>query len=158
MTWARVTFAVARDGYFCSGLAKVHERFRTPSPAIVLQALLAIGLLLFAGSFRQLFSLTLFAEWLFYMLTTGTLFIFRRRQPDLPRPYKTWGYPVVPVVFMLASAVLLGYTFWENLKYPAYPSPAAWLRPPLNSLSTAGVLVILLGIPVYYAFARRRMR
>jgi APA family basic amino acid/polyamine antiporter len=139
MTGARVPFAVARDGYFFSGLAKVHERFRTPSTAIVLQAVLAIGLLLFAGSFRQLFSLTLFAEWLFYMLTTSTVFIFRRRQPDSPRPYRVWGYPVVPAVFILASAVLLCYTFADNVR---------------NSL--LGSLVMIAGIPVYYLFARRR--
>jgi APA family basic amino acid/polyamine antiporter len=139
MTGARVPFAVARDGYFFSGLAKVHERFRTPSTAIVLQAVLAIGLLLFAGSFRQLFSLTLFAEWLFYLLVTTTLFIFRRREPDAPRPYRVWGYPVVPAVFIAASAVLLYYTFTDNVR---------------NSL--LGLLVMLAGVPVYLVFARRQ--
>jgi basic amino acid/polyamine antiporter, APA family len=139
MTGARVPFAVARDGYFFSGLAKVHERFRTPSTAIVLQAVLAIALLLFAGSFQQLFSLTLFAEWLFYMLTTSTVFIFRRREPDAPRPYRVWGYPAVPVVFIAASAVLLYYTFAANVR---------------NSL--LGCLLILAGIPVYRVFQGKR--
>lgn len=139
MTGARVPFAVARDGYFFSGLAKVHERFRTPSTAIVLQAVLAIALLLFAGSFQQLFSLTLFAEWLFYLLVTTTVFIFRRREPDAPRPYRVWGYPAVPVVFIASSAVLLYYTFAANLR---------------NSL--LGCLVILAGIPVYLVFRGKR--
>jgi APA family basic amino acid/polyamine antiporter len=139
MTGARVPFAVARDGYFFSGLAKVHERFRTPSTAIVMQAVLAIALLLFAGSFQQLFSLTLFAEWLFYLLTTSTVFIFRRREPDAPRPYRVWGYPAVPVVFIAASAVLLYYTFAANVR---------------NSL--LGCLVILAGIPVYLVFRGKR--
>ena len=94
----------------------MHERFRTPSTAIVLQAVLAIALLLFAGSFQQLFSLTLFAEWLFYMLITSTVFIFRRREPDAPRPYRVWGYPAVPVLFIAASAVLLYYTFAANVR------------------------------------------
>jgi APA family basic amino acid/polyamine antiporter len=138
MTGARVPFAVARDGYFFSGLAKVHERFRTPSTAIVLQAVLAIALLLFAGSFQQLFSLTLFAEWLFYLLVTSTVFIFRRREPDAPRPYRVWGYPAVPVVFIAASAVLLYYTFAANVR---------------NSL--LGCLVILAGIPMYLVFKRK---
>ncbi len=141
LTGARVPFAVARDGYFFSGLAKVHERFRTPSTAIVVQALLAIGLLLFAGSFRQLFSLTLFAEWLFYLLVTGTVFIFRRRGPDAPRPYRVWGYPAVPALFIAASAVLLYYTFVDNVR---------------NSL--LGLLVMAAGIPVYFLFAGRRPR
>jgi APA family basic amino acid/polyamine antiporter len=139
MTGARVPFAVARDGYFFPGLAKVHERFRTPSTAIVVQAVLAIALLLFAGSFQQLFSLTLFAEWLFYMLTTSTVFIFRRREPDAPRPYRVWGYPAVPVVFIAASAVLLCYTFAANVR---------------NSL--LGTLLILAGVPVYLVFRGKR--
>ena len=135
MTGARVPFAVARDGYFFSSLTTVHERFRTPSMAIFWQAVLAVVMLLFAGSFQQLFSLTLFAEWLFYMLTTGTVFIFRRREPDAPRPYRVWGYPVVPVLFIMASAMLLCYTFAANV---------------LNSV--VGSLVILAGIPVYMFF------
>jgi basic amino acid/polyamine antiporter, APA family len=139
MTGARVPFAVARDGYFFSGLAKVHERFRTPSTAIVSQAVLAIALLLFAGSFQQLFSLTLFAEWLFYLLVTSTVFIFRHRQPDAPRPYRVWGYPAVPALFIAASAVLLCYTFAANVR---------------NSL--LGCLVILAGIPVYLVFQSKR--
>ena len=138
MTGARVPFAVARDGYFFAGLAKVHERYRTPSTSIWLQAVLAIGLLLFAGSFQQLFSLTLFAEWLFYLLVTTTVFIFRRREPDAPRPYRVWGYPVVPALFIAASAVLLYYTFASNMK---------------NSLW--GMVVILAGIPVYLVFKRK---
>ena len=73
MTGARVPFATAHDGYFIRGLAQVHPRFHTPSMAIAFQAALAIVMLLFAGSFQQLFSLTLFAEWLFYMLTASTV-------------------------------------------------------------------------------------
>ncbi len=138
MTGARVPFAVARDGYFFSSMATVHERFRTPSVAIVLQAVLAIALLLFAGSFQQLFSLTLFAEWLFYMLVTATVFIFRRREPDAPRPYRVWGYPAVPILFIAASAVLLCYTFAANV---------------LNSV--LGSVVILAGIPVYLVFRHK---
>jgi basic amino acid/polyamine antiporter, APA family len=138
MTGARVPFAVARDGYFFSSLATVHDRYRTPSTAIVLQAVLAVGMLFFAGSFQQLFSLTLFAEWLFYMLTTGTIFIFRKREPDAPRPYRVWGYPLVPALFIAASAVLLCYTFAANV-----------------TNSVAGTLVILAGIPVYLLFRRK---
>jgi basic amino acid/polyamine antiporter, APA family len=138
MTGARVPYAVSRDGYFFSSLAEVHERFRTPSAAIMWQAVLAVVMLLFAGSFQQLFSLTLFAEWLFYMLTTGTVFIFRRREPDAPRPYRVWAYPVVPVLFIVASAMLLCYTFAANV---------------VNSVF--GSLVILAGIPVYVVFRHR---
>ena len=139
MSGARIPFAVARDRYFFSALADVHPRFRTPSVAIVVQAALAVLLLLFGGSFRQFFSLTIFAEWLFYMIAASTVFIFRRRDPQAVRPYRVWGYPVVPALFVLAATVLLYYTFTDNLRN-----------------SALGCLVILAGVPVFYAFARRR--
>ena len=139
MSGARVPFAMARDRYFFSSLAKVHPRFHTPSISIVVQAILSILLLLLGGSFRQLFSLAIFSEWLFYMIAGSTVFVFRWREPDLPRPYRVWGYPVVPVLFVLASAVLLYSTFTDNLRN------SAW-----------GCAAILAGVPVFYAFARRR--
>src|SRR5205807_4623592 len=74
MSGARVPFAVARDGYFFRVLAEVHPRFHTPSLSIIVQAVLSILLLLVGGSFRQLFSLAIFAEWLFYMITASTVF------------------------------------------------------------------------------------
>lgn len=138
MSGARVPFAVARDGYFFSALAEVHPRFHTPSVAIIVQAVLAIILLLLGGSFRQLFSLAIFAEWLFYMIAASTIFVLRKRQPHAARPYRTWGYPLVPALFVAASAMLLYYTFTDNLQ---------------NSIF--GALVILAGIPVFYAFAGR---
>ena len=140
MSGARVPFAMARDGYFFPAVARVHPRFHTPSVAIIVQCGLAIALLLLGGSFRQFFSLAIFSEWLFYMITASTVFIFRRREPRAPRPYRVWGYPVVPAVFVLASAELLRRTFTANLKS-----------------SAAGCLVILGGIPVFYLFARRRV-
>jgi basic amino acid/polyamine antiporter, APA family len=139
LSGARVPFAAAHDGYFFPALARVHPRYRTPSAAIIFQAALAIVLVLAVGKFQALFSITLFAEWLFYMLTTSTVFIFRQREPDTPRPYRVWGYPVVPALFILASAVLLYYTFTDNVR---------------NSLF--GSLIMLAGIPVYYLFASRR--
>jgi len=139
MSGARVPFAMARDGYFFKSIAEVHPRFRTPSMAIVVQCALAIGLLLLGGSFRQFFSLAIFAEWLFYMIAGSTVFVFRHREPQAERPYRVFGYPVVPAVFIVVSAVLLYYTFTDNLR---------------NSM--AGTAVILTGIPVFYFFARRR--
>jgi APA family basic amino acid/polyamine antiporter len=139
MTGARVPFAVARDGYFFSALATVHPRFHTPSTSLVVQGVLAIALMMIGATFQQLFSLTLFTEWVLYMLCASTVFIFRRREPDAPRAYKTWGYPVVPALFILAAAVLLYYTFMQNLES-----------------SIGGLLVIAAGIPVFYWFSRRR--
>ena len=139
MSGARVPFATARDGYFFTALAEVHPRYRTPSVAIMVQCGLAIILLLLGGSFRQFFSLTIFAEWLFYMIAASTVFVFRHREPNADRPYRVWGYPVVPALFVLASAALLYYTFTANLKS-----------------SAGGCLAILAGVPVFYYFARRR--
>jgi APA family basic amino acid/polyamine antiporter len=139
MSGARVPFAVARDGYFFEGMAAVHPRFHTPSVAIIVQCGLAIVLLLLGGSFRQFFSLAIFAEWMFYMIAASTVFVYRRREPNAERPYRVWGYPVVPAVFVLASAELLRRTFTANLKS-----------------SAGGCLAILAGIPVFYFFARRR--
>jgi len=140
MSGARVPFAVARDGYFFRVLAEVHPRFHTPSGAIVVQAVLSILLLLLGANFRQLFSLAIFAEWLFYMIAGSTIFVFRQREPQVPRPYRMWGYPFIPVVFVGVAAALLCYTFkndWPNSGY--------------------GLLVILAGVPVFAYFARRRI-
>jgi APA family basic amino acid/polyamine antiporter len=139
MSGARVPFAMARDGYFFRALADVHPRFHTPSVAIVVQAVLSIVLLLLGANFRQLFSLAIFAEWLFYMIAGSTVFVFRRREPQAARPYRMWGYPLVPALFVTVAAALLGYTFkndWPNSGY--------------------GVLVILAGIPVFGYFSRLR--
>jgi APA family basic amino acid/polyamine antiporter len=139
MSGGRVPFAVARDGYFFRALADVHPKFHTPSLAIVVQAVMAIVLLLVGGAFKDLFSLAIFSEWLFYMIAASSIFVFRIREPNAPRPYRTWGYPVVPALFILAASVLLCYTFAGNLR---------------NSL--LGTLVILAGIPVYWFFARQK--
>jgi APA family basic amino acid/polyamine antiporter len=139
MSGARVPFAVARDGYFFRSLAEVHPRYHTPSVAIVVQAVLSILLLLLGGNFRQLFSLAIFAEWLFYMIAGSTIFVFRHRDPQAARPYRMWGYPLVPAIFVVVAAALLCYTFkndWPNSGY--------------------GVLVILAGVPVFIYFAWRR--
>jgi APA family basic amino acid/polyamine antiporter len=139
MSGGRVPFAVARDGYFFKKLGDVHPRFHTPALAIVVQAIMAIVLLLVGGAFKDLFSLAIFAEWLFYMIAASTIFVFRVREPNTPRPYRTWGYPVVPALFIVAASVLLYYTFNENL-----------------TNSFAGTLVILAGVPVYWYFAGKK--
>ena len=139
MSGARVPFAMARDGYFFRALADVHPRFHTPSAAIVVQAILSIILLLLGGNFRQLFSLAIFAEWLFYMIAGSSIFIFRWRDPQAARPYRVLGYPFVPALFIAVAAMLLYYTFRENWPNSFY-----------------GLLVILAGAPVFWWFRWRR--
>jgi APA family basic amino acid/polyamine antiporter len=139
MSGARIPYAMAKDGYFFKALANVHSEFKTPSTAIITQCVFSVALLLTGGSFKQFFALAIFSEWLFYMIAGSTVFVFRKREPGAARPYKVFGYPVVPLAFVAASAVLLYYTFVNNFR---------------NSLW--GCVVILLGIPVFYVFKWRR--
>jgi APA family basic amino acid/polyamine antiporter len=139
MSGGRVPFAVARDGYFFKALGEVHPKFHTPALALVIQAAVAILLILVGGAFSELFSLAIFAEWLFYIVAASTIFVFRSREPEASRPYRVAGYPILPAIFIGTAAVLLYYTFKSNLR---------------NSIG--GVCVILLGIPVYLWFAAKR--
>lgn len=137
MSGARVPFAAARDGLFFRRLADIHPRFQSPSSSLVVQGLLATLLLLAVGKFQQLFELAIFAEWLFYMITATTVFVYRRRDPARPRPYRVWGYPLLPALFVVAAAILLFYSYAENLN---------------NSLIGTGI--ILLGVPLFASIRR----
>jgi APA family basic amino acid/polyamine antiporter len=139
LSGARVPFAAAQDGLFPSALANIHPRFHTPWASLVMQAVLSSLLLLAIGRFQALFSLAIFSEWLFYALTTATVFVFRAREPQTVRPYRVTGYPVVPASFIAAALVLLVFSFMDE---------------PRNS--TIGAAVILCGVPVHYWFQRRR--
>jgi APA family basic amino acid/polyamine antiporter len=139
MSGARMTFALSRDRIFFQALSRVHPRFHTPHLAIVFQGVLSVIFLLIGGNFRQLFTLALFAEWLSYVTASTALFKFRMNPAGSLSPVQFWRYPLAPALFILASGALLYYTFISNLRY-----------------SALGSLVILAGIPVYYAFALRR--
>lgn len=139
MSGARMTFALSRDGIFFRAFSKVHQRFHTPHIAIVVQGLLSVVFLLIGGNFRQLFTLALFAEWLSYVTASTALFRFRMTSSGPLPAVRFWRYPLAPALFILASGALLYYTFTSNLRY-----------------SALGSLVILAGVPVYYAFALRR--
>lgn len=131
MSGARVPFAAARDGLFFRWFARIHPRFQSPSTSLVAQGLLSTVLLLFLGAFQQLFELTVFAEWLFYMLAASTVFVYRHKNPGLPRPYKVWGYPLIPALFVLCAAGVLISSYAGNLK-----------------ASLIGTLLIVSGLPV----------
>jgi basic amino acid/polyamine antiporter, APA family len=132
MSGARIPFAAARDKLFFARMATIHPRFQSPSVSLIVQALLATLLLLAVGRFQQLFELAIFAEWLFYMVTATTVFVYRQKLPNAVRPYRVWGYPVLPALFVVAAGVLLFYSYAENWK---------------NSLIGTGI--ILLGIPLF---------
>ena len=133
MSGARIPFAAARDRLFFRQLAHIHPRFQSPSTSLVIQGLLSTVLLLFLSRFQQFFELAVFAEWLFYMLTATTVFVYRRKRPDGPRPYKVWGYPVLPAIFVVCATAVLISSYAGNLKG-----------------SLLGTALILLGLPVLW--------
>ena len=138
MTSPRVYFAQARDGLFFRKFADVHPRYQTPAFAIVAQGLWALVLLL-TGSYESLLDYAMIAMWLFYGLMVGGVIILRRTQPELERPYRMWGYPATPVLFILITG-----WFLVNMLVTR-PFPAA-----------AGLLLTASGIPVYWLWVRAR--
>jgi APA family basic amino acid/polyamine antiporter len=134
----RVYFAMARDGLFLASASRVHPRFHTPAAAILAQATWS-GVLVLSGNLSQLVNYTGFAVVLFSGIAVAGLFVLRWRHPDEPRPFRSWGYPLAPGVFVLAAAVMLGNELWQR------PGPAL-----------AGLAIIASGIPVYLWYTRRR--
>lgn len=143
----RVYYAMARDHVFFQAAARVHPRFKTPVASIVAQAIWATVLIL-TGSLDKLTTYVGFAITLFAGIAVAAVFVLRAREPEAPRPFKAWGYPVGPAIFTLASALILVNALWNDLAQPIM-NGTSW------GPSAAGLIVIALGIPVYYFFARR---
>ncbi|HEX7175458.1 MAG TPA: amino acid permease [Pyrinomonadaceae bacterium] len=140
LTGARVPYAMARDGLFFDKLSKISERTRVPARAVLAQGVWACALVLILQRFDKLTDYVVFGSYIFYGLVTASIFVFRRRLPHAERPYRAWGYPVVPALFLIVTAFLLFMTFW------AAPSEAI-----------LGLVLIGLGFPVYYFFFRNRL-
>ncbi|BDC52269.1 amino acid transporter [Bryobacterales bacterium F-183] len=133
---SRIPYAMAKEGLFFKPLAEVSERSRVPIKAIVAQAAWA-SVVAASGTYDALTDSVIFASWLFYGLTTASLFVFRRTLPDQERPYRAWGYPVVPVLFLLVTGWLIVNTF---------------LATPTQALT--GVALMALGVPFYWYWTR----
>jgi basic amino acid/polyamine antiporter, APA family len=133
----RIYYAMAEDGLFFKSFAKVHPRFKTPVNAIIGQSIWSIVLLLFWGTFEDLITYTVSVEWIFFALAAAGIFIFRKRLKNIDRPYKTFGYPVTPVIF-------IGIIIWFVINI--------MINKPLHM--AIGIGFLLLGIPVYYLFKR----
>ena len=138
LTAPRVYYAMARDGIFFRRLAEVHPRFGTPAFAIVASSAWAV-LLAATGTFEQLLTYVVFAGWIFYALGALSIFAYRRRQPDLPRPFRVPGYPWTPLLFVLAAAAIVINTLF------AQPGRAL-----------LGLGAVLLGTPAFYFWRARR--
>jgi APA family basic amino acid/polyamine antiporter len=132
LTEPRVFFAMARDGLFFQQLGRVHPRFGTPALAIVAGAAWSM-LLAASGTFEQLLTYVVFAGWMFYALAAASVFVYRRRQPAVPRPFRVPGYPVTPLVFIAVSGAVVLNTLVSQ---------------PTQAL--LGLGIILLGTPAYW--------
>jgi APA family basic amino acid/polyamine antiporter len=133
----RVYFAMARDGAFFRSAAHIHPHFKTPAVSIVAQAAFAI-LLVLTGSLDALANYVGFAITLFLGLAVAAVFVLRSREPNAPRPFRTWGYPVTPAIFTLASFLIVVNAFYSDTRR-----------------TMIGAAIILAGIPVYAIFRRR---
>jgi len=149
MTFAgpRVYYAMARDGLFFAPAARVHPRFKTPAVAIVAQAIWA-GLLVLSGSARTLTTYTGFAVVLFAGVAVSALFVLRAREPNAPRPFRAWGYPLAPAIFIAASGLIVLNALYTDLFKPIVRG-TEW------GPAAAGLIVIGLGLPVYLLFQRK---
>jgi APA family basic amino acid/polyamine antiporter len=106
LTGARVTFAQARDGLLFRFLGRIHPRFETPHVSLWVQVALAIAAILYVRHFKDLSEGFIFTLWIFHGLVAVSLLVLRKRRPDLERPYKCWGYPWVPIVFILVQVLM----------------------------------------------------
>ncbi len=128
---------MARDGLFFKRIAEAHPKFLTPHLSIIALGVWALILTLFFKTFERLFEYVVFGEWIFFGLTAAAVIILRKKRPDLPRPYKTLGYPVTPIFFILGAVFvamsLLITAFKDNIM---------------------GLVIILTGVPAYLLFQR----
>jgi APA family basic amino acid/polyamine antiporter len=136
MGGSRVFFAMARDGLFFKKIGEVHPKYETPAFAILVQGGWATFLAL-SGTYEKLFSYVIFSSWIFYGLAVAGVFVLRKRQPDFPRPYKMWGYPVTPALFVLTAALFVVNTL---------------VTKPVPSL--LGLVCVASGVPAYLFWRR----
>ena len=138
LSGSRVPYAAAREGYFFAPLARVHPEHRTPGVSIVALGLWSCVLVL-SGKYDDLFNLVIFASWILYGMTAAAVVVLRAKEPRLPRPYRTIGYPVVPVLFIVGAAILIISTLFGR---------------PRESLM--GVAIMAAGLPFYFHWKKHR--
>ena len=137
LTAPRLYYSMSRDGVFFAKLAEVHPRFNTPAIAIVTSSLWAM-VLAATGTFQQLLTYVVFVGWIFYALGALAIFVYRRREPNLPRPFRTPGYPLTPILFVLSAAAIVINTI---------------VAQPQNVIFALAVMI--LGVPAYYMWRSR---
>jgi APA family basic amino acid/polyamine antiporter len=138
LTGSRVPYAMAGDGLFFKSVAKVHPEYRTPGISILaLSAWSAI--LVLSGTYDQLFTCVIFASWILYGMTTAAVLVLRQKRPEMARPYRTFGYPVIPIVFVASALCLVVSTLINHARE-----------------SLIGLTLVLIGLPFYCSWVRRR--
>jgi APA family basic amino acid/polyamine antiporter len=138
LSGSRVPFAMARDGLFFKAMSRVNPSFRTPGPSIVLLGLWSC-LILLSGQYKQLYTLVIFPSWILYGMTAASVIVLRIKRPEMPRPYRVLGYPVVPAIFVLVAIALLYSTLVSSPRE-----------------SGIGLVLIIAGLP-FYSFWKRRL-
>jgi len=134
---SRVYYAMAKDGLFFPSVSRVNLKYHTPAVSLMVQAIWA-GLLTLSGTYSELLDYVIFAVVLFYILTIAAVFQLRRTRPEAPRPYRAWGYPVLPALY-IAFAL---FVEWALLTHKA-------------QRCLAGLIIVLVGIPIFYLWRRR---
>ncbi|MGZ3742653.1 MAG: APC family permease [Pseudobdellovibrionaceae bacterium] len=132
LTSARIPYAMAMDGLFHRSLATLHKKSKSPYVSVLTQGVVA-AIFALSGTFDQLTDYVVFASWIFYALVSSSVFAFRRSHPEVARPYKTLGYPYLPILFLICALLLIVNTAWSMPKE-----------------STIGLVLILAGVPFYY--------
>ena len=133
----RISYAMAKDHLFFSRAADVHPKFHTPGNAIMIQGFWA-AILTLSGTFEELITLVVFVNFMMWIAASSTVFVLRKKQPDLERPYKVWGYPYVPAFFIIFSMAIMVNTFFSA---------------PGQSLF--GLALTLLGVPAYFYWRKK---
>ena len=147
MAPARITYAMGQDKVFFPWAGKKHNRFQTPGNALWLHGIWA-SLFVITGSFDMLADMFVFITWVAYLFGAVGIFLLRKKMPDRPRPYKIWGYPWVPILFIVFSAFYLITTVWNDVSnYLNHRQPV------INSL--LGLAITTLGLPVYFYYKKK---
>ncbi|MBU3679567.1 MAG: amino acid permease [Candidatus Kapabacteria bacterium] len=145
---SRVYYAMAKERMFFRVAERINERHHTPTVSLAMQFIWT-SVLVFSGTFDMLTDMLIFVSWGFYALGAAGMFILRRKMPDAPRPYRTWGYPIVPIVFILFAMVFLGYTVVSD-----FTNYYAGTVPVVNSVW--GLILLATGIPFYVYFSKKK--
>jgi APA family basic amino acid/polyamine antiporter len=140
LTGARVPYAAARQGYFFTAIGRVTPQYATPGVSIAVLSAWSCVLVL-SGKYDDLFNLVIFASWILYGMTAASVIVLRIKKPELYRPYRTLGYPVVPLLFILGSAILVGKTAIDRPRE-----------------SVLGIVLILIGLPFFWYWNKRVQR